>query len=194
MVLIDEYGAERRDNVQAAIAAERRRFDDADVRSFLPVWSSARSETVSNKPDPAAFRHLRALKTVKSSRPAGCSSKLSSVRRGAGERSSSSLAGEQLRRVEDGRGPDAPAADAVAARVDSRSAARRRLVLGEQVELTVTSARRRFSGGEGGKVKGSAETDFRPEGEDLQAGRHDEGAFNCLNQWARWPPATTSTR
>ncbi|WP_410597431.1 three-helix bundle dimerization domain-containing protein [Amycolatopsis sp. lyj-23] len=35
--LIDEYGEERRDDVQAAIAAERRRLDDADVRSFLPV-------------------------------------------------------------------------------------------------------------------------------------------------------------
>jgi hypothetical protein len=35
--LIDEYGTGRRDDVQAAIAAERRRFDDAGVRSFLPV-------------------------------------------------------------------------------------------------------------------------------------------------------------
>ncbi|GHG03591.1 MULTISPECIES: three-helix bundle dimerization domain-containing protein [Amycolatopsis] len=35
--LIDEFGPERRDDVQAAIAAERRRFDDAGVRSFLPV-------------------------------------------------------------------------------------------------------------------------------------------------------------
>ncbi|WP_328617087.1 hypothetical protein OHS18_12560 [Amycolatopsis sp. NBC_00355] len=35
--LIDEYGTERRDDVEAAVAAERRRLDEAEVRSFLPV-------------------------------------------------------------------------------------------------------------------------------------------------------------
>ncbi|KDN21898.1 three-helix bundle dimerization domain-containing protein [Amycolatopsis rifamycinica] len=35
--LIDEYGPERSQDIRAAIAAERRRFDDAGVRSFLPV-------------------------------------------------------------------------------------------------------------------------------------------------------------
>jgi hypothetical protein len=35
--LVDEYGAGRRGDVEAVVAAERRRFDDAGVRSFLPV-------------------------------------------------------------------------------------------------------------------------------------------------------------
>ncbi|MEA5366492.1 hypothetical protein VA596_43670 [Amycolatopsis sp., V23-08] len=35
--LIDEYGPGRRDDVEAAVAAERRRLDEAEVRSFLPV-------------------------------------------------------------------------------------------------------------------------------------------------------------